>query len=82
MEHLPQCAKEDLIAGAHVCRSVWRADVYQAREGFWRYEGHFQVAVKMCFFHMVNSFSVCVHLDIAIEHTYNEDGRSRSHMAE
>ena len=31
----------------------------------------------------VNSFSVCgAHLDIAIEHTYNEDGRSRSHRAE
>ena len=26
--------------------------------------------------------SVCAHLDIAIEHTYNEDGRIRSHMAE
>ena len=30
----------------------------------------------------VNSFSMCAHLDIAIEHTYNEDGRSRSHRAE
>ena len=30
-----------LIKPTHVCRSVWRADIYQAREGFWRYEGHF-----------------------------------------
>ena len=49
-------------------RSVRRADIYQAKEGFWRYEGHFnepeQVAV------WVNSFSVCAHLDIAMEHVY------------
>ena len=30
-----------LIKPTHVCRSVWRANIYQAREGFWRYEGHF-----------------------------------------
>ena len=30
-----------LIKPTQVCRSVWRADIYQAREGFWRYEGHF-----------------------------------------
>ena len=27
----------------------------------------------------VNSFSVCAHLDIAMEHMSNEAGRSRSH---
>ena len=31
-----------LIKPTHVCRSVWRADIYQAKEGFWRYEGHFK----------------------------------------
>ena len=43
MEHLPHPAKEDPLVGAHVCRHSdgGNADIYQARGGFWRYEGHF-----------------------------------------
>ena len=57
-------------------RSVRRTDIYQAREGFWRYEGHFnepRASGCVC----VNSFSVCAHLDIATEHMYNEAGEEQ-----
>ena len=84
MEHLPQRAKEDLQAGAPLSalgwgdrsasRSVRRARVYQAREGFcWSSGGTKgisrspeQVAV------WVNSFSLNAHLDIAMGDMYNE----------
>ena len=83
MEHLPQRAKEDLLAGAHVCRhSDWGTAVpaYQFGEQTYIKRGKGsggmksistspeQVAV------WVNSFSVCAHLDIAMEHMYNEAG--------
>ena len=48
MKHLPQRAKENLLASAHICRhsdggrgSVRRADIYQAAERLCSYEGHF-----------------------------------------
>ena len=51
MEHLPQCQGGPIRRCARVSalgwgycsasRSVWRADIYQAREIFWRYDGHF-----------------------------------------
>ena len=49
--HLPQRAKEDLLAGAHVCRhsdggtavpADQFGDIYQAKERFWKYDGHFK----------------------------------------
>ena len=56
-------------------RSVRRADIYQAMEVFWRYEGHFNEPRAICC--VVNSFSVCAHLDIAMEHMYNEAGEEQ-----
>ena len=52
MEHLPQHATDGPtgmctrlsalgLGDRSASRSVQRADIYQAREGFWRYEGHF-----------------------------------------
>ena len=83
MEHLPQRAKEDLLAGAHFCRhSDWEtavpADQFRKQTYIKRGKGSGgmkgistspeQVAV------WVNSFSLCTHLDIAMEHMYNEAG--------
>lgn len=81
METLPQCAKEDLLAGAHVCRhsdggTAVPADQFRGQTYIKRGKGSGgmkgistspeQVAV------WVNSFSVCAHLDIAMEHMYDE----------
>ena len=81
MENLPQCAKEDLLAGAHVCRhsdggTAVPADQFGEQTYIKRGKGSGcmkgistspeQVAV------WVNSFSVCAHLDIAMEHMYDE----------
>ena len=81
MEHLPQRAKEDLLAGAHVCRhsdggggagTAVPADPFGEQTYIKRRKGSGgmkdistspqHVAVR------VNSFSVCAHLDIAMEH--------------
>ena len=51
-------------------RSVQRADIYQAKEGFWRYEGHFNEPRTVAVWG--NSFSLCAHLDIAMEDMNNE----------
>ena len=86
MEHLPQRAKEDLLAGAHVCRhsdggTAVPADQFGEQTHIKRGKGSGgmkgistspeQVAV------WVNSFSVCAHLDIAMEHMYNEAGEEQ-----
>ena len=78
MEHLPHRAKEDLLVGAHVCRhsdggTPVPADQFGEQTYIKRGKGSGcmkgistspeQVAV------WVNSFSVCAHLDIAMEHT-------------
>jgi len=83
MEHLPQRAKEDLLAGAHVClhsdgRTAVPADQFGEQTYITRDKGAGgmkgiltsaeQVAV------WVNSFSVCAHLDITIEDMYSEAG--------
>ena len=83
MEHLPQRTKEDLLAGAHVCRhsdggTAVPADQFGEQTYIKRGKGSGgskgiltspeQVVV------WVNSFSVCAHLDIAMEHMYNEAG--------
>ena len=85
MEHLPQRAKEDLLAGAHVCRhsdgrTAVPADQFGEQTYIKRGKGSGsmkgistspeQVAV------WVNSFSVCAHLDIVMEHMYNEAGEA------
>ena len=77
MEHLPQRAKEDLLADAHVCLHSDRgtavpADQFGQQTYMKRGKGSGgmkgisrspeQVAV------WVNSFSVCAHLDITMEH--------------
>ena len=81
MEHLPQRTKEDLLADAHVCRhsdggTAVPADQFGEHTYIKRWKGSGvtkgistspeQVVV------WVNSFSVCAHLDIAMEHVYNE----------
>ena len=81
MEHLPQRAKQDLLAGAHVCRhsdggTAVPADQFGEQTYIKRGKGSGgmkgistsaeQVAV------WVNSFGVCAHLDIAMEHMYDE----------
>ena len=86
MEHLPQRAKEDLLAGAPVCRhsgggTAVPADQFGEQTYIKRGKGSGgmkgistspeQVAV------WVNSFSVCAHLDIAMEHVYNEAGEEQ-----
>ena len=83
MEHLPQCAKEDLLAGAHVCRhsdggTALPADqfgeqTYIKREkGAGGMKGILTSAEQVAVW--VNSFSVCTHLDIAMEDMYSEAG--------
>ena len=52
-------------------RSVRRADIYQAREGFWRYEGHFNESRAS------GCASLCAHLNIGMEHMYNEAGEEQ-----
>ena len=91
MEHLPQRAKEDLLAGAHVCRhsdggTAVPADQFGEQTYIKRGKGSGgmkgistspeQVAV------WVNSFSVCAHLDIAMEHMYNEAGEEQKPQGE
>ena len=83
MENFPQHAKDDLLAGAHVCRhsvggTALPADQFGEQTYIKRGKGAGgmkgistkaeQVAV------WVSSFSVCAHLDIAIEHMYGEPG--------
>ena len=80
METLPQCAKEDLLAGPHVCRhsdggNAVPAEQFGEQTYIKRGKGSGgmkgistspeQVAV------WVNSFSVCAHIDIAMEHMYD-----------
>ena len=84
MEHLPHRAKENLLAGAHVCRhsdggTAVPADQFGEQTYIKRGKGSGgmkgistspeQVAV------WVNSFSVCPH--IAMEHMYNEAGEEQ-----
>ena len=91
MEHFPQRAKEDLLAGAHVCRhsdggTAMPADKLGEQTHIKRGKGcggmkdistsPEQVAV------WVNSFSVCAHLDIAMEHMYNEAGEEQKPLRE
>ena len=83
MEHFPQAAKEDLLAGAHVCRhsdggTSVPADQFGEQTYIKRGKGaggmkgistnNEQVAV------WVNSFSICAHLDTAMEHMYSDAG--------
>ena len=83
MEHLPQRAKEQLLPGAHVCRhsdggTAVPADQFGEQTYIRRGKGagdmkgistsDEQVTV------WVNSFSVCAHLDIAMEDMYSETG--------
>ena len=83
MENLPQHAKDDLLAGAHVCRhsdggTAVPADQFGEHTYIKRGNGAGgmkgistnadQVAV------WVSSFSVCAHLNIAIEQMYGEPG--------
>ena len=86
MENLPQCAKEDLLAGVHVCRhsnggTAVPADQFGEQTYIKRGKGSGglkgismspeQVAVWM------NSFSVFAHLDIAMEHMYDESEKEQ-----
>ena len=79
MEQLPHHAKEDLLAGAQVCRhsdggTAVPADQFGEQTSIKRGKGSGgmkgistspeQVAV------WVNSFNVCAHLDIAMEHNF------------
>ena len=82
MEHLPQRAKEDLLAGAHVCRhsdggTAVPADQFGEQTCIKRGKGSGGMkGISTSAEHVavwVNSFSVCAHLDIAIEHMYNAD---------
>ena len=83
MDNLPQHAKEDLLASAHVCRhSDGRTAVPADQFGEHTYikrgkgaggmKGISTSAEQVVVW--VNSFSVCAHLDIAIEHMYDEAG--------
>ena len=84
--HLPQRAKEDLLAGAHVCRNsdegtAVPADQFGEQTYIKRGKGYGgmkgistspeQVAV------WVNSFSMCAHFDVAMEHMNNEAGEEQ-----
>ena len=82
--HLPQRAKEDLLADAHVCRhtdggpqcqQISSETYIKRRKGSGSMKGIStspeQVAV------CVNSCSVCANLDIAMEHMYNEAGEEQ-----
>ena len=86
MEHLPHRAKEDLLAGAHVCRhsdggTAVPADQFGQQTCIKRGKGSGgmqgvstnpeQVVV------WVNSFSVCAYIVIAMEHMYNEAGEEQ-----
>ena len=90
MQYLPHAAKLDLLKGAHVCRhpnggTAVPADQFGEQTYIKRGKGAGgmkgistiteQVAV------WVNSFSVCSHLDIAIEQMYNEQGDEHMHGA-
>ena len=89
MENLPQDAKEDLLAGAHVCHhsdggTSMAADQFVEQTYIKRGKGaggmkgistsNEQVAV------WVNSFSVCAHLDTAMKHMFSdaEEGETYS----
>ena len=91
MEHLPHRAKEDLLAGAHVCRhsdegTAVPADQFGEQTYIKRGKGSGcmkgistspeQVAV------WVNSFSVCAHLHIAMEYMCNEAGEEQKPLGE
>ena len=84
--HLPQRAKEDLLASAHVCQhsdggTAVPADQFGEQTYIKRRKGSGGMKgistspeqVAVC----VNSFSVCAHLDIAMEHMYNEAGEEQ-----
>ena len=81
MEHLPQRTKEDLLAGEHVCRhsdggTAVPADQFgehtyiKGGKGSGDTKGISTSPEQVVVW--VNSFSVCAHLDIAMEHVYNE----------
>ena len=83
MEQLPQRAKEDLLAGAHVCRhsdggTAVPADQFGEQtyikqgKGSGGMKGISTSAEHVAVW--VNSFSVCTHLDLAVEHMYDEAG--------
>ena len=80
MENLPQCAKEDLLAGPHVCRHSDGGNAVPADQfGEQTYIKRGKVSGGMKRISTspeqvavwVNSFSVCAHLDIAMEHMYD-----------
>ena len=77
MEHLPRRAKEDLLVGAHVClhsdgETAMPADQFGEQtyikrgKGSGGTKGISTSPEQMVVW--VNSFSVCAHLDIAMEH--------------
>lgn len=83
MEHLPPRAKEDLLAGAHVCRhsdggTAVPADQFGEQtyikqgKGAGGMKGISTSAEQVAVW--VNSFSVCAHLNLAVEHMYSYAG--------
>ena len=87
MEHLPYRANGDLLVGAHVCRhshgggTAVPADQFGEQtyikrgKGSGGTKGISTSPEQMVVW--VNSFSVCAHLDIAMEHMYNEAGEEQ-----
>ena len=83
MEHLPRRAKEDLLAGAHVCRHsdggmAVPADQFGEQTYIKRGKGAggmkgISTSVEQVDV-WVNSFSVCAHLEIAMEDMYSTAG--------
>ena len=91
MELLPQHAKEDLLAGAHVClhsdgRTAVPADQFgeqtyiKGGKGSGGMKGISTSPEQVDVW--VNSFSMCAHLDIAMEHMYNEAGEEQKPRGE
>ena len=91
MEHLPQRAKEDLLASAHICRhsdggTAMPADQFREQTHIKQGKGsggmkgistsREQVAV------WVNSFNLCANLVIVMEHMYNEAGEEQKSHSE
>ena len=80
MENLPQCAKEDLLTGPHVYRHSDGGNAVPAdqfREQTYIKRGKGSGGMKRIYTSpeqvaaWVNNFSVCAHLDIAMEHMYD-----------
>ena len=87
MEHIPKHAKEDLIAGVHVCRhsdggtavsaEQFREQTYIKRgKGYGGMKG---IATSVEQVDVWVNSCVCTHLGIAMEHNimYNEDGEGQ-----